>query len=153
MARNRPEERRGGIEAVNFVYVDESRNLLHLIYVGTLDGREAQRLFDTAKSALAPLRRGFDILADLRDLKEVKGDAVKIIDRLMDLCNEHGVARIVRVVSGETENFGFAIMSCFHYDQHVRFVTCLNLEDAVARLSAGKNSNRTPDTIRKPAKT
>jgi hypothetical protein len=131
---------------VNFVYADESRNLLHLIYVGKLDCAEAKRMFDATKRTLAPLRRGFDILADLRDLKAVEKDAVKIIDKLMDLCNERGVRRIVRVVSNHTDDFGFGIMSCFHYDHNVRFVTCLTLNEAVERLSAGtRRSNQTQD--------
>jgi hypothetical protein len=124
-----------GTELMSFIYADESRNLLHLIYVGKLDSAEATRLLAAARSALVPLRRGFEILADLRDLKAVEHDAVAIIDELMDLCNEHGVSVVVRVVSKETENFGFGIMSCFHYDHDVHFATCLSLEEGVARLT------------------
>ena len=130
---------------MNFVYGDESRNLLHLIYVGTLDKVAANLLLDEVKAVVERLRHGFDILADLRDLKVVEEDAVKIIDELMDLLNARGVGKIVRVLPGETENFGFAIMAFFHYAHDVRFETCLNLEGAVARLAIPrKNSNNAP---------
>lgn len=134
---------------MTFVYADGSRNLLHMIFVGMLDGAEARRMLDAAKRALESLRPGFAILTDLRDLRAVKRDAIKIIEELMDLCNERGLGKVVRVLPVETENFGFAIMSFFHYSHDVHVVTCLNLEEAGAHLSAASgSSNHTPDGIR-----
>ena len=133
---------------MNLVYVEESRNLLHLIYVGTLDKAAAKQLLDAVKTVLVRLRPGFDILADFRDLKVVEKDAVKIIDELMDLLNARGVGKIVRVLPDESENFGFAIMAFFHYAHDVCFETCLNLEEALARLAIPrKNSNNMPASI------
>jgi len=134
---------------MNFIYVDESRNLMHLIYVGTLDKTSAQHLLAVVKTAIGRLHPRFDILADLRDLKAVDKEAVKIIDELMDLLNACGVGMIVRVLSSASENFGFAIMSVFHYGHDVRFVTCFALEEAVAHLSSTrKNSLNKPSGIR-----
>ena len=120
---------------MNFVYADASRNLLHLIYVGTLDKAAAEQMLDAVKRARVCLRPGFDILADLRDLKAVEKDAVSSIHEQMHILDARGAGKVVRVLPNETENFGFAIMSIFHYGQEVRFVTCLNLEEAGAVLS------------------
>ena len=129
---------------MHFVYADASRNLLHVIYVGTLDKAAAQHVRDAVKASRVSLRPGFDVLADLRDLKAVDNDAVTIIDELMDFLNECGAGKVVRVLPDETENFGFAIMSIFHYGRDVRVVTCLDLEEAMAALSFSRGrSNKT----------
>ena len=137
---------------MNFIYADDSRNLLHLIYAGTLDAAAAQQVFDAVKTAAVRLQPGFDLLADLRDLKAVHKDAISIIAEQMNFLNTRGVGKIIRILPEATENFGFAIMSIFHYGHDVRFVTCLKLEEAVAALSPGKGSSKkTPDSIRPPA--
>lgn len=120
---------------MNFVYADESRKLLHLIYAGTLDKAAAQALLEATRGALHALTPSFDVLSDLRELKAVDKDAIAALDELMDLINAHGVEQVVRILPAATEDFGFAIMSLFHYGQAVRIVTCLCLEEAVARLS------------------
>lgn len=125
---------------MNLVYTDNSQNLLHLIYVGTLDRASAIQLLDAVKTASARLRHGFDILADLRDLKVVDKDAVRVIAELMELLDERGARKIVRILPNDTENFGFGIMSIFHYGNDVRFVTCFNLEAALASLSLTRES-------------
>lgn len=119
---------------MNFAYGDDSRNLLHLIYVGTLDRSKAEALLEATRKALVSLHRGFDILSDLRELKVIERDAVAVIDELMEVCNAHGSGRVIRILPNATENFGFPIMSIFHYDRNVHFVTCLSLEEAVKHL-------------------
>jgi hypothetical protein len=135
---------------MNFVYADEAQNLLHLIFVGTLDRAAGQPLLDAVKRALLPLRPGIVVLSDLRDLKAVDKEALPCIDELMELVNAHGVRKVVRVLPAPTENFGFAIMSLFHYGHDVRFVACLQLEEAVAHLPAG-GSAHTPAGPQPPA--
>ncbi len=95
---------------MNFVYADDSRNLLHMIYVGTLDKATAQKTLDAVKTACARLRPGFAILADLRDMKAMDKNAVKIIDEMMEFLNERGAGKVVRVLPDKMENFGFAVM-------------------------------------------
>lgn len=137
---------------MNFVYVDDSRNLLHLIYVGMLDKTSAGQLRNAVMAVSARFRDGFDILADLRDVKGVEKEAVSIIDELMELLDKRGVRRVVRILPEDTENFGFGIMSIIHYSHDVRFVTCLNLEEAMAALSiTSESTDDTPGGIRQPA--
>jgi len=136
---------------VNFVYADESRKLLHLIYVGTLDKAAAQAVLAATRGALPSLTPGFDVLSDLRELKAVDKEAIAALDELMDLINAHGVGQVVRILPAQTEDFGFGIMSLFHYGHAVRIVTCLHLEEAVARLAThAKGSGHTPGENRPP---
>ena len=130
---------------MNFVYADEARKLLHVIYVGTLDTAAAHALLEATRGALRSLTPGFDVLSDLRELKAVDKEAIAEVDELMDLINAHGVGKVIRILPAATEDFGFAIMSLFHYGHAVRIVTCLHLEEAVARLATpAQRSGHTP---------
>ena len=132
---------------MTFVYADDSRNLLHLILVGKLDEAAAQECLCAVERSLVTLRDGFQILTDLRDLKEVDSDAVPVIDALMTLCNNRGVRKVVRVVREATGNHGFMIMSAFHYNHDVRFVTCDSLENARRLSGSTGGSNKALDGI------
>ena len=115
---------------MNFTYADAARNLLHLIVAGTLDKAAAKQLLDDAVTATATLRHGFDVLSDFRDLKAIDREATRLVHNLMEFLTEQGVERVIRILPSENENFGLTIMSIFHYGKDVRFVTCLNLEEA-----------------------
>jgi len=115
---------------MNFTYADASRNLLHLIFAGTLDATAAAELLKDVTKASLHLRPGFDVLSDFRDLKSIDRKAIRMVDDLMEFLTRQGVGRVVRILPSEKENFGLAIMSIFHYGKDVRFVTCLNLEEA-----------------------
>ncbi len=72
------------------------------------------------QSGIADLKPGFRILVDLRNLRALGPAVTRDITRAMDLCNEGGVSKVVRVVPGPLQNFGFTIMSHFHYGNHVQ---------------------------------
>lgn len=120
---------------MNFTYADESKNLLHLIWTGTLNSESAQRFLDNAEAASRKLRQNFDVLSDLRDLKAIEQDATERIDEMMERLTQRGVQRVIRVLPSETENFGLAIMSMFHYGKNVQIITCRTLEEACKFLS------------------
>lgn len=120
---------------MHFVYVDPNRKLLHQILAGSLDRAAGNALLADVDRALAQLPPGFEILSDLRDLREVNEDAEECVRELMQRCGKHGPSLLVRVVRDPTANFGFTIMSYFHYPRETRVVTCFNLEEAAALLT------------------
>jgi hypothetical protein len=61
--------------------------------------------------------------------------AVPHIRRIMDLCNQRGVAMVVRVIPDPQKDIGLNIMSLFHYKRQVRIVTCQNLAQAQRALA------------------
>jgi hypothetical protein len=48
----------------------------------------------------------------------------------MDLCNENGVGKVVRIVPCPLSDFALTIMSYFHYDHGVPVITCKNFDEA-----------------------
>jgi len=84
--------------------------------------------------ALASLSAGFRALVDLTNLVSMDVACAPDIERVMDLCQQKGVAEIVRVIPNPKQDIGLQIMSHFHYGPAVRIVTCNTLTEAMALL-------------------
>jgi anti-anti-sigma regulatory factor len=118
------------------VETDEPRNLLAIRYRGLVRPDETERAADEILAALAKLRRGFRLLADLTELQSMDVACAPHIEKAMDLCNEKGASIVVRVIPDPTRDIGLQIMSVFHYDGRVRIVTCTTLAEAEEILRA-----------------
>jgi hypothetical protein len=57
------------------------------------------------------------------------------IKQIMDLCEERGVAMVVRVVPDSHKDIGFNIMSVFLLSCDVPILTCSNLDEATQALA------------------
>ena len=120
---------------MHLVYANAKQNLLHLILVGALGKAEGKALLEDVERALPSVQRGFVLLTDLRDVTSVDADAYAFVKELMELCEERGVKKVVRVLGETEDDLGFTIMSFFHYGHNVAVVTCLNMDQALRRLS------------------
>ncbi len=116
--------------------VDKPANLLKLSYRGHIVPEESKRGAERLQSVLGELQRGFRLLADFRDMEGVDQACVPDLDRMMDLCNENGVALVVRVMPDpHKDNVGLNIMSFFHYQPRVRIVTCQTMPEGLRALA------------------
>lgn len=113
-----------------------TESLLLIHYEGKITREETSASLPQIPTALLPLTRGFRVLVDLTDLVSMEVACAPDIERFMDLCQEKGVAEIVRVIPDPTRDIGLQIMSHFHYDSGVRIITCRNLTEAMAILSS-----------------
>ncbi len=57
------------------------------------------------------------------------------LEKIMQCCNEKGVALVVRAIPHPQRDIGLQIMSHFHYGADVRIVTCASAEEALKALS------------------
>jgi hypothetical protein len=53
----------------------------------------------------------------------------------MELCDQKGVALVVRVIPDPTKDVGLGILSRFHYHHRPRSVTCESMVEAAELLS------------------
>ena len=53
----------------------------------------------------------------------------------MDICNQNGVAEVVRIIPDPKRDIGLQLMSYFHYGDDVQIVTCESLEKAMHLLA------------------
>lgn len=114
--------------------IDSSRNLLHLTLMGIIEAAQAEAILSKIERRREDLQKGFIILTDLTGLKTLEPSTAPYIQKTMDLCNECGVSKVIRIIPEPAQNFGLTVMSYFHYDQGVPVVTCSNLEEAAKRF-------------------
>lgn len=119
---------------MHLIYPDATRNRLHLILVGVFDKASGRAVLRDVKAVLKILPRGFDLLTDLRDMKSLSQDGEAYIKSIMALFGAHGIKSIVRILNTPTDDFGFKLMSYFHYGPKVPILICANLEEALKLL-------------------
>jgi hypothetical protein len=115
---------------------DATRNRLVIRYEGFVSAAEMRAGVPKIEAALAALRPGFQLLTDLSGLSEIEVEAAGTIKQVMDLCRQHGIARVVRAIPDPKRDIGFNIMSHFHYRRGVGIITCETLAEAQAALAA-----------------
>jgi anti-anti-sigma regulatory factor len=85
---------------------------------------------DHFQGVVPQLRTDFSLLTDLSGLLSMDLSCLPHLEKIMDLCRENGVARIVRVVPNSALDIGFNILSKFHYPNTVQILTCETLAEA-----------------------
>jgi anti-anti-sigma regulatory factor len=116
------------------IEVDQTKNLLVVRYRGWIGSGEMQSGLDQIQMGLAKLESGFRILGDLTELESMDVSCAPFLERIMDMCNEKGVATVIRVIPDPHRDIGLQIMSIFHYGDHVQIVTCQTLVEAMEIL-------------------
>jgi len=117
------------------VEFDQSRNLLVIRYSEHVGPDETERALEEMRLALNNVERGFRLLADLTDLRSMDLACAPHIENAMDMCNEKGVAQVVRIIPTPRQDIGMQIMSHFHYGGDVRIITCATADEAIKILA------------------
>jgi hypothetical protein len=86
-------------------------------------------------AVLGQLRPGFKLLADFTFMESMDYACAPDVEYAMDLCNEAGVAKVVRVIPDPRLDIGMSIMSLFHYPRSVSIITCQSMQEGLAALA------------------
>ncbi len=114
-------------------YYDGQHNTVVIEFAGQVDAAQAEALQPEIKK-LIPAQKGFRLLTDFTLLEEMSLDVLQTIKKNMDFFNQKGVAEIIRVIPKPEQDYGFNIMSIFHYSKDVRMVILPSRAEADARL-------------------
>lgn len=115
-------------------HYDSKRNIVTVELEGNVDGTQAERFLSDIHQVLPKCGKGFTLLTDLSGVKHMDAGVKEAVKKGMDLFNERGVTRILRVIPDPAQDIGFSIMSLFHYSKTVKFVTVQSREEAETRL-------------------
>lgn len=118
--------------------IDPTNNRLHITLAGKFDERQADKLCADLMMRMHELHDGFHILVDLSGLAKFDHAAKKHYRKLMDICRESGVRKVIRILPDALDNYGLTIMSYFHY-RDVCVVTCPSLQEALVHLREHEN--------------
>jgi anti-anti-sigma regulatory factor len=113
------------------IELDESRNLLTIGYSGHVNPDETHRCAEEIHLAVTKLKPGFRLLVDLTHLQSMEVSCAPHIRDIMDMCNQNGVAEVVRIIPDPKRDIGLQIMSYFHYNADVHIVTCQSADQAM----------------------
>ncbi len=107
---------------------NKKSNLVTLRYKGHVDVKVAEELHQHFQILIPQCKPGFKILVDLSSVDEISRDVIPFITRIMDLCNQHGVSQVARVIPDPDKDIGFNILSVFHYDKGIKVVNYKSLD-------------------------
>jgi len=116
------------------VEVDKERNLLLISYRGRISQNDVERCAEEVGHALTKLDFDFGLLVDFSKLEEMDLSCASAVAKIMDLCDEAGVAIVVRVIPKPKQDIGLQIMSLFHYGNDVWIKTCTSMDEALRIL-------------------
>lgn len=108
---------------------------LVITFQNDLSRQDAEQLYSYVHKNIAKLKKGFHVIGDMSGLERMDRGARLFIEQLMDLLNNHGVSKVVRILSDKNEDFGFNIMSLFHYSKGVTIHTFRSYQEAKKHLS------------------
>jgi hypothetical protein len=114
--------------------IDRTLNRMHIILSGRFDEAESLALLGDVRSRYNEVTKGFHVLCDLATLNEFDPPARAHFRAVMDLCNEAGVGKVVRIIPNPQENFELTIMSYIHYNSGIPVVSCKTLAEASKHL-------------------
>jgi len=112
-----------------------SANLLRIRLSGDIDAKCMQACVNEVAQLASTLTPNFKVFTDLSGIQSMDTACVPEVERLMDLCREKGVNRVVRLIPKRSKDVGFSILSLFHYPKQVHIVTCATQAEAERALS------------------
>jgi len=111
------------------------KRLLYVGFIQQVHAADLQRGLEEIPALLADLPSGFNFLVDLERLESMEPACAAQIGRVMELCDQHGVGMVVRVIPDPAKDIGLNILSLFHYPRRPRVVTCETMGEAAKLLS------------------
>jgi len=114
---------------------DTSENLLTFAFSGNVTRSETTRWKGELPSLLARLKTGFKLLSDFSGVESFEVGCAPDVEEAMDLLNEAGIVKVVRIIVHPRQDIGLSIMSLFHYRRCISIVTCQTMEEGLAALA------------------
>jgi hypothetical protein len=114
---------------------DSPKNLLTFAFSGSVIPDETTRWKNELPGLLANLKPGFKLLSDFSDVASIDLACAPDIEKVMDLLNQAGIVKVVRIISHPRQDIGFSIMSLFHYRRCISIVNCQTMEEALSALA------------------
>ena len=114
---------------------NKAKRLLYVGFIQQVRTADLQRGLEQMPALLDDLPPGFNFLVDLGRLESMEPACMTQIGKVMDLCDQHGVGLVVRVIPDPKKDIGFNMLSIFHYPHRPRTFTCKTMSEA-ARLLA-----------------
>ncbi|HYG24404.1 MAG TPA: hypothetical protein VEH04_16625 [Verrucomicrobiae bacterium] len=116
------------------VTANKPRQILHLIFAGRVTMAELQNGEGDLREVIKDFTPGFTLITDLERAESIEPECARPIGATMELCDRHGIGRVIRVIPDQAKDIGFNILSAFHYTRAPRTLVFKKLIQAVEAL-------------------
>ena len=113
---------------------DQARNTVIVEFIGKVDAAQTEPFLAEIQKVVPKHGKGFRLLTDFTLLEEMGDDVQASIKKTMDYFDQQGVTQILRVIPTLDQDFGFNLLSLFHYSKTVKFLTLKSRAEAEERL-------------------
>ena len=113
---------------------DKEKNVVTVEFEGAVDTDQAEKFFPELHKMVPKDRKGFRLLTDFTLLEKIDIKVQDYIKKTMDFLNQQGVKEILRVVPTSDQDFGFNILSLFHYSRDIKSLTLKSRQEAEENL-------------------
>jgi len=117
--------------------------LLSLSFSNCVNAKELAVCLKRVEQLVGFVKDDFCLLIDLSGLQEMDPGCAADLGRIMDLCDERGVSRIVFVVPDPSKDIGLRLLSLFHFNAGVRIELYGNLPAAIGCLPGSSRGSLT----------
>jgi len=114
---------------------DPSKNLLTFAFSQHVTPDETRRWKGELPGLLTQLKPGFNLLSDFSGVESIDLACAPDIESAMDLLNQAGISKVVRIITHPRQDIGLSIMSFFHYRRCVAKVTVETMEEGLKALA------------------
>jgi len=112
------------------VTYDNIRNIITVKIWEDFNIKQAEDLHTHLEQIVPRCKKGFRVLTDLSLLKNMEQKAHRTIEKSMELYDQYGVSKVIRIIPDPAKDIGFNIMSLFHYARDVKIHTCQSIKEA-----------------------
>ena len=113
---------------------DRKHNAVVIEFEGHVDTTQGEQFFKDIQKVVPKHGKGFTLLTDMTSLDKMDLQVKDAITKAMDLFNDNGITRVLRVIPDDDKDIGFNILSAFHYSKGVKILTLQSREEALERL-------------------
>jgi hypothetical protein len=114
---------------------DTSKNLLTFSFSGNITRSETTSWKGQLPGLLRELKPGFKLLSDFSGVESFAVECAPDIETVMDLLNQAGISKVVRVITHPKQDIGLSIMSLFHYRRCISIITVETTEEGLKALA------------------
>jgi len=120
-----------GQSSLNFTTsIDPVRNIARIRFAGNLTATGMETAAAEVERLLPDLKPGFRVLANFGQVDTMDLDCVPHLTRIMDLCRQHGVGLVVRILPPSEHDLGIKLLGIVHYRGEVKTLTVDNVAEA-----------------------
>jgi hypothetical protein len=103
------------------------RRFVHVNFIGKVRVEEIQEGVASIPQLLDDMPTGFTLIMDLERMDSMGKECAKEIGNLMELFDQRGIGKVIRVIPDKAKDIGFQILYLLHYAHHPPVQICESL--------------------------